>query len=41
LGFETQQTPEEGYPVYGGKGQFFNSIAMSKAGLRDPAGSSI
>ncbi len=34
LGFETLKTPEEGYPVYKGKGQFFNSIAMSKAGLR-------
>lgn len=34
LGFETQKTPEEGYPVYNGKGQFFNSIAMSKAGLK-------
>jgi len=34
LGFETLKTPEEGYPVYKGKGQFFNSIAMSKAGLK-------
>lgn len=34
LGFETLKTPEEGYPVYDGKGQFFNSIAMSKAGLK-------
>jgi len=34
LGFETLKTPEEGYPVYKGKGQFFNNIAMSKAGLK-------
>jgi hypothetical protein len=34
LGFETLKTPEEGYPVYNGKGRFYNSIAMSKAGLR-------
>ncbi|MCX6226742.1 MAG: hypothetical protein NTV01_18675 [Bacteroidia bacterium] len=34
LGFETVKTPKEGYPVYKGKGQFFNIIAMSKAGLK-------
>ena len=34
LGFETLKTPEEGYPVYKGKGRFYNSIAMSRAGLR-------
>ncbi len=34
LGFETVKTPEEGYPVYGGKGRFYNSLAMSKAGLK-------
>lgn len=34
LGFETLKTPEEGYPVYKGKGRFYNSMAMSKAGLR-------
>lgn len=34
LGFQTLKTPEEGYPVYKGKGRFFNTMAMSKAGLR-------
>jgi hypothetical protein len=34
LGFETLKTPEEGYPIYKGKGQFFNNLAMSKAGLK-------
>lgn len=34
LGFETFKTPKEGYPVYKGKGQFFDNIAMSKAGLK-------
>jgi len=34
LGFETLKTPGEGFPVYKDKGLFFNSIAMSKAGLK-------
>jgi hypothetical protein len=34
LGFETLKTPEDGLPVYKGKGRFFNSIAMSRSGLR-------
>ncbi|MFA6125738.1 MAG: hypothetical protein WC699_00395 [Bacteroidales bacterium] len=34
LGFATLLTPEEGYPVYKDKGRFYNSLAMSKAGLK-------
>jgi len=34
LGFQTLRTPEEGYPIYKGKGRFFNLMAMSKSGLR-------
>jgi len=33
LGF-VRGTPESGYPTYGGKGQFYNTINMSHAGLR-------
>jgi hypothetical protein len=33
LGFQTLKTPAEGYPVYKGKGRFYNTMAMSKAGL--------
>ncbi len=32
LGFH-QLTPEEGYPVYGGKGTFYNDIQLSNKGL--------
>lgn len=34
LGFELTKTPEEGYPVYGGKARFYNNISMSKKGLK-------
>jgi hypothetical protein len=34
LGFQTLKTPEEGYPVYLGKGRFFKNISMSRAGLK-------
>lgn len=33
LGFETQ-TPQEGYPCYGGKGNYFAQINLSNKGLR-------
>ncbi|TRX70465.1 hypothetical protein [Carboxylicivirga sp. M1479] len=33
LGFK-RQTPENGYPVYGGKANFTNTIDMSNAGLK-------
>jgi len=33
LGF-VNKTPEEGYPVYGGKGQFFEEVNLSNNGLR-------
>lgn len=33
LGF-VRPTPSSGYPTYGGKGQFFNTINMSHEGLR-------
>ncbi|MEQ8623967.1 MAG: hypothetical protein RJQ00_03900 [Vicingaceae bacterium] len=33
LGF-IRQTPPEGYPMYGGKGQFYDDINMSHDGLR-------
>jgi len=34
LGFDTFNTPEEGYPVYNERGIFFNEISMNKSGLR-------
>ena len=34
LGFELSKTPPEGYPVYGGKGRYFNNLSMSKKGLK-------
>ena len=34
LGFDTLKTPEDGYPVYLGKGRFFENLSMSKAGLQ-------
>ncbi|MCG8697549.1 MAG: hypothetical protein MI922_05805, partial [Bacteroidales bacterium] len=33
LGF-SHETPREGYPVYGGKGYFYNTITVSNDGLR-------
>ncbi len=33
LGFE-RSTPEEGYPIYQGKGQYYNGINLSNNGLR-------
>ena len=33
LGF-VRQTPESGYPAYGGKGRFFNTISLSNKGLK-------
>ena len=33
FGFE-RDAPEEGYPIYGGKGRFFGSISMDSRGLR-------
>ncbi len=32
LGFE-HKIPEEGYPVYAGKGQFYNRVKLSNEGL--------
>jgi len=33
LGFE-RNTPPEGYPIYGGKGRFYNKIGVSDKGMR-------
>ena len=33
MGFKALETPEEGIPVYNGKGKFFEKIQMSQAGL--------
>ncbi|MDD3812577.1 MAG: hypothetical protein PHV14_09870, partial [Bacteroidales bacterium] len=33
MGFKALETPEEGIPVYHGKGKFFEKIQMSQAGL--------
>lgn len=33
LGF-VRNTPQQGYPVYGGKGQYYNTINLSHKGLR-------
>lgn len=33
LGF-VRQTPESGYPTYGGKGRYFNTISLSNKGLK-------
>lgn len=34
LGFATLETPEEGLPIYNGKGRFYKTLGMSRAGLR-------
>ncbi len=33
LGF-SQESPEEGYPIYGGKAKFYNTVDLSNEGLR-------